>query len=197
MRTMLDVINAVKRKLILNDDTYDEDIRDCIQQVIRARNQDRYWFLERLGTLTLPLDSGSVSFPDDYGDIEKISIIQNNTIHDMGIIPFTQLQSRYYNKSPIEKGLPHAIAKSNRTIYFSHIANQEYTLSVTYFVKDATTPEADSDTSVWFGDDGFDLVRAQATYLMRLTVMEEDANTNEVDITTSVLREKHRKFRTY
>jgi hypothetical protein len=198
MTTLLDVRNAVKRKLVLNDTVYDTDIDDCIRQVLRSRNQDKLWFLERVGTLTLELDSSSVSFPASYGDIERIDLIRSGQRSELANIPYKKLEARYYLEDPITSGVPEAYSKVNRTLYFSHTADQVYTLPTTYYIRDETLPTLDTDTSVWFGDDGFDLVRAQATYFMRVGPMEqESASLNEVTIATQILNEKHRQFRTY
>jgi hypothetical protein len=198
MTTHSSVRNRIKRNtfIIESDTKYDSRIDDCILTTIRQKEHDKWWFLERVGTLALSVGSDSAALPSDCGSVNRIDIIKNTDRYTLQDLTYSQLTTRYYTSSPIKTYTPEAYALLNRTLYFSHIADVDYSLPIIYYAYDATLPSGDNDTSIWYEREGIDLIVAQATYLFDLTVMQNpNANNTAATIALETLKEQHRKHR--
>lgn len=198
MTTLSVIREHIKRDLFIQDSKYDSRIDDSIRTALRSKEHDKWWFLERIGTMALAAGSPSATLPTDCGALHRISCIQNNTRYQLVDMPYKDLEARYYHESPIRTGRPVAYALVYRTPYFSHIADVDYSLPIIYYARDVTLPIAGSDTSIWFQREGYDVIREQAMYLFRVNVMEEkDASEAGSTIAYQRLSEQHRKYRRY
>lgn len=197
--TVENMREQIKSDLVIVGTIYDAQIDTAIRSALRQLRIRKFWFLETIANLTLASGSSSLALPDNFAAPEIFDLISGGSRFTDGdsfdFLSFEDLRAKYWTDNPIPTGTPVACAISNRTLYFSHIANQEYTIPSVYYAKDATEPQA-SDTSIWF-DDGYDVVRSMAQYIFKrdsqgYTASEEDGSmvTNYM----SALGRQHERF---
>lgn len=122
------------------------------------------WFTEKKDTLTLLSGDNSVALPDDFKAIIGLRLLKDGFYRGpRDGFKGTDIKALEDNwtdatlsQTPVEWAL------FNGSIYFNCLADQDYTLPITYHYGDVTYPSADGDTSVWF-DAGQDLIRYKAT----------------------------------
>ena len=178
-----DIRTRIKSDLIINSTDYDTQIIAAIQSALRQLRGKRYWFLKEIGTLTLLSGASSVALPDDYSAPYEFELINNGTRCGDGFgfdyLTFDRLKREYWLTSPLQTTQPVACATFGSLLYVSCLANDNYSIPITYYKQDVTLPDA-GDTSVWF-DDGYDVVRTLAQFIFKrdslaFTVGEEDGN---------------------
>lgn len=184
MANVSDIRDQIKDDLVIVGSTdYDNQIDKAIQSALRALRKRKYWFLEKKDNLTLASGDSSLTLPTDFSCADTFQLISGGTRlrHNYGFdfLDHNDLEEVYYDVDPLPTGQPAACAVLNGTLYFSHIADQAYTIPAVYFQQDATLPTA-SQSSVWF-DDGYDVVRSLAQLIFKrdsqhYTAAEEDGN---------------------
>jgi len=197
MATLSDLRDQIKSDLILTGTAYDAQVDNAIRSALRKLRGKRYWFLKKMDDLTLVSGNYSVALPDDYGAPYMFELLYNGYRASDGqgfdFLTFDRLKREYWVTNPLVTTVPIACATLNDALYVSCIADQNYTIPITYYQQDATLPVSDSDTSVWF-DDGYDLCRVLAAYMFKhesqgYTVNEEDGAL--VALYTKYLDEDH------
>jgi hypothetical protein len=186
MTTLSSIRSHIKRDFFIldNDTKYDSRIDDCIRTTLRSKEKDKWWFLERIGTMALSEGSDSATLPTDCGSVRKIDIITGSQRIELVDMTYPQLVNSYYGSYPIPTARPEAYALLDRTPYFSHTADQDYSLPIIYYAYDETLPTSDNDTSIWFGRD--------------VQVMQNPAaNNTAATIALETLKEQQRKQRRY
>lgn len=183
MATLSDMRNHIKSDLVIFGTDFDTQIDNAIRSTLRDLRQRKFWFLEESDTLTLASGDNSVALPSDFGTEDSFELISSGLRLTNGrgfdFLSFNDLRRKYWTTSPVDTGQPVACAVSG-LLYTSHIADASYSIDVFYFKKDATLPEGNNDTSVWF-DDGYDVVRSQAQFIFKrdskhFAVTEEDGS---------------------
>lgn len=194
MTTLADMVTDISLRLVLNGSGKDTEITNCIYQAIRMNQRKRYWFLRKIDSVTLTVGAGTVSVPTDFSVIESVDLIYltqrytNKT--GFRLLDFDEFKRLYMISTTMPSGTPTACALLNRTLYVNYLPTVEMTLDFTYFQKDAALPSS-AQTSVWF-DDGYDLIRSTAQYLMESSVLQNpDASPSEMNGMQAVLDEQH------
>lgn len=192
--------NHIKRDTFIleSDVKYDSRIDDCIRSAVRSKEQDKWYFLERIDTMALVEGSTSATLPDDCGSVNTLDVISGSQRMRLQELTYKQLSGSYYKASTIPSGKPVAYSPLYRTLHFSHTADQDYTLHINYFARDENLPTADSDTSVWFEREGYDVIKEQARFLFELNILQNpNASNAAATIALEQLKESHRKHKRY
>ena len=149
------------------------DIDDSIRSAIRLYQGRPMWFLHALTTITLSEGNSAASLPTNYGARDTFRLLVNGTYYGQGdgfdYMDFATLNS--YHRKKLTSAQPRICGVLNDTVYFDANADSDYTVELVYYKKDATLPQADSDTSVWL-DDGQDVIRACAMAILADEVLE-------------------------
>lgn len=169
MVTVADLRTRIKSDIVINGTVYDAQIDDAIRSALRTLRGKRYWFLEKVGQVTLASGATSVAMPTDFGAHGEFEIIasgnRKSNRRGFDFKSFSELKKIYWQNDPVPTGEPVACALVDETLYVSHTADKAYTIPITYFRKDASLPAA-SQISVWF-DDGYDVVRSLAAFIFK------------------------------
>ena len=199
MATLQDVRERIKSDMAITGSIYDVQIDDAIRSALRELRGRKFWFLEAVGTTTIPSGSAGGALPSDFGNPGSFSLITGGLWLGDGngfdFLSLEKLKQDYWNTFPIPTGQPEACSIVNRTLYSSHTADQDYTVSLFYFRQDAAPPTA-AETSVWF-DDGYDVVRSKAQYIFKrdsqqYTVSEADGDMADMHMKT--LERRHERY---
>lgn len=166
----------IKSALVIKVATYDANIDAAIRSAIRLLQRKRYWFLQKTDTITLSAGASSVSVPADFAMPDKFSLIDGSSrkMHGYGFdyLEYDEFVRRYYYEATVPTGTPLACALRNRTLFTSHAPSSDTSIIVDYYRKDTALPTLDGDTSVWFGDEGFDLCRVTAQFIYEKEYMQ-------------------------
>lgn len=183
MAILSDIRERIKSDMVIVGTVYDAQIDDAIRSALRELRNRKFWFLEKAGTITLLETNTSVALPSDFAAGDTFDLLTSNYRytdgHGFDLVSYADLKRDYWREATIPTGTPEACAIFANTLYVSHTADQDYSITVTYFKKDTTEPSA-SETSVWF-DDGYDVVRSKAQYIFKrdshqYTVTEADGD---------------------
>lgn len=156
------VANRANRSLTA-EDTY---IGDAVVSAIQFFEQEQFPFLQASTSLTLLSGANSVALPSDFGTLVNLRLLDDTTLYNdrnggFRQCTYEELQDKK-ELSPNTSYRPNWWALYGSTIYVERPANQNYTLELDYNKQDSSYPSADADTSVFFGDQGRDLVRYRA-----------------------------------
>jgi hypothetical protein len=169
MATLADVRNSIKTSLSDNGTVYNDGLNTAIRTAIRLLESKRYWFLRKIGQVTLSVGATSVSVPTDFSMIESIDLIYSGArttkycgfeMHEYE--PFKQM---YLLTVPIPNGKPVACSLFNRTIYVSHQTQLAAALELTYYRRDTNEVTNDADVSIMFGRESLHVVRSMAKFI--------------------------------
>lgn len=151
--------NDVNRPSSSNDTA----VKESINTAIRFYNGRRLWFLEEKETLTLLNGDSSVALPDDFQSMLKLKYLYNNFWYSErnGFMETTWESLEDLAENSTATGRPKWWALFGDRIYFDVMANDDFTIDISYIKGDVTEPSADGDTSVFF-DEGQDLIRYKA-----------------------------------
>ncbi len=198
MSDLLTVRNRIKADHFLNDSEYDSRIDDAIRTTLANLEFDKWWFLERVGSLTLTTGTTTITLANDVGAINFIDFSDSADRYRLQDMTYKQLTDTYYNNVPLPTDKPYAYALVYRTLYFSHTARATYTLPYMYYARDAVLPTANSDTSIWFGREGINLIKTQASLLFATEVLKDDAfSPLPAQAAKITMNERQRKIRRY
>lgn len=165
MATLSDVRERIALSVRRNDTTVDYPMIDeCIRSAIRMYQGKPMWFTRVVDTVTLTTGSSSVAMPSDYAGYPSFRILINGYYYSDGRgfdyhQNFDDFNSEF--RSKLISTRPSACSVLDSTLYVDCLADNDYSIEVTYNKKDLTLPQSDGDTSVWF-DDGVDAIRTQA-----------------------------------
>lgn len=169
MAVLSDIRNDIKADLFITNATYDSQIDRAIRSAIRLYRKKRLWFLKAFDTVELASGESSVDLPDDFSAPAEFEILVDGVWKSDGngfdYYEFDRLKREYWTHSPLDSGTPQACAVVNGTLHVSHLADQTYTIRVTYFMQDASLP-TESQSSIWF-DDGYDAIRSRASQIFK------------------------------
>ena len=142
---------------------YTSPIGDAIVTAIKFYEAKPVWFTEKKGTLTLLSAANSVTYPTDLKAITNLRILVGTTYRGKGTgfrpTDIKAMEDEWTD--PTLSQTPAEWALFNSSIYVNCLADQNYTLAITYNYGDSTYPSADGDTSVWF-EEGADTIRYKA-----------------------------------
>jgi len=173
MSNLVTMRSRIKNALAIQDTIYDDAIDDSIRSALSQYRNQPFWFLQKIGTVTLLTDSDNVALPSDFASPMQARILVNDIYRGetAGFIKqeFKYLQEKY--KAQTTSGVPQYYAYYGKNIYTDASANADYTIQLVYYQKDATLPQGDSDTSVWF-DDGYDAIRTLAMAIFKDEALE-------------------------
>lgn len=182
MATLSDIVDDIKNDLVITGSDYDSRIKGAVRSSLRQLRKKRYWFLKTSDTITLISGDSSVSLPSNFGVDFSFSFVSGGKRYKDGdgldFLTYDRLQSEYHTISPLNTGTPRACAVWGTTLYFSDIADTNYTIDCLFYAQDATLPTVDSDTSIWF-DDGYDLVKAMAQFIFKSSTPEFEATASD------------------
>jgi hypothetical protein len=198
MVSLLDIRNHIKRDMFIEGDAYNGRIDDCIRMAINMREGDMFWFLERIASLALIAGSNIIELPADVAVVQRLRLSYVGSMRNLDEWSYADLSKRYYLDDNVSDGTPQAFARLNRTLYFSHKSASDVIISMQYCARDAILPTDDTDMSIWFEREGYDLVRSQARYLYE-TQVGDNPNASDLGVTAAMqtLNERNRKIRSY
>ena len=173
--------NRIMAELSVNDAQRAAMIDDAIRSAILYYTGRPYWFLRRLGTVTLLNGNDQVALPADCAKPIAVRLLTNGyySTQSNGFDyepDFDAFQAGY--RREVVPGQPTAFSLVGNSLITDYLANADYTLEVNYYAKDASPPTADSDTSIWF-DDGYDLIRSRATAIYKDESEQYEAAPND------------------
>lgn len=176
MANLSEIRTRIDRDFELNGSRND-DIDDAIRSAIRIYQGRPLWFLHALTTITLSEGNSTASLPTNFGGKDTFRIQVNSTYYGQGdgfdYMDFHTLNA--YHRKSLSSTQPRLCGILGTTLYFDATADQDYTIELVYYKKDATLPQADSDTSVWL-DDGQDVIRVCAMALLADETLEYPAD---------------------
>jgi len=147
-----------------NSDTYKTAVGRAIVTAIKYVESSLYWAYKTSAQVTINKALNSVALPADFSSIITIQFNIGTTLYSLqqGFlnISFEDLISLFQNAA--ETGIPAKYALFNNTLYVYPTVGANTTFTIYYYQKDVFYPEADGDTSIWFGDETIDLVRMKA-----------------------------------
>lgn len=196
MATLGDVADDISRRLVLDGSGKTAELYDCIRQAIRMNQRKRYWFLRTTGNVTIAAGAGSISVPADFSMIESVDLLADGYryTHKSGqfrLMDWNDFKDTYLTSTTLPTGTPSACSLVNTTLYINYAPSTDLTAAFTYFKKDISLPTAAGQTSVWF-DDGYDLIRSTAQFIMETSVMQNpDATNTEMLAMMKVLDDQH------
>ena len=199
MAILSDIRERIKSDMSIVGTVYDAQIDDAIRSRLRELRGRKFWFLEKAGTLTLLEGQSSVALPTDFATADQFELIVGGMRlsdgHGFDLCDYASLKRDYWKTDPIPTGQPVAHAVFDSRLYASHIADQDYSIPVTYYKKDAAEPGA-NDTSVWF-DDGYDVVRSGAQYIFKRDSQQYTVTEADGDMADMHMRELGRRHERY
>ncbi len=139
-------------------------IGDAIVTAIKFYEAKPIWFTEKKDTVTLSSASNNVSLPSDFKRIINLRLAYSASAYrgkGTGFDPKTMKELEEDWTDPTLSQTPVEWALFGSKIYVNCLADQSYTLPITYNYGDSTYPSADGDTSVWF-EEGADIIRYKA-----------------------------------
>ncbi len=142
-------------------------IGDAIVTAIKFYESRPVFFTEKIGSLTLLSGDITVDQPTDFKSLIGLEILVNGQyIGKRGGFKETTMEELRSNwLDPTLSNTPVEYALFNDQIYFNCLANQDYTMRISYNYGDVTYPESDGDISVWFADAGVDIIKYEAMAL--------------------------------
>lgn len=180
MATLSTARDRIKNDLRISGSDYDNQIDDAIRSAINLYQGRPLWFLEKKDTLTLQSGDERVSLPSDFAAEAKrgIKLLVNSVYqwdqNGFNRHPWYELDSEY--RAQVISGQPRHYAIFNGYIYVDTEADADYTVSITYYKKDASLPTGDNDTSVWMGEgEGYDAIRSRALAIFKDESLEYEA----------------------
>lgn len=156
----------IQRDAEKTESRFDSAAQDAILSAIRHFEHERFWFTQTRDTLALSSGASSVSLPSDFKAIHTAKLIDSTgTVYtrDCGFYPVSVIdleEQQYISPLPTER--PDNWAIENGTMYLNAIADAAYSIGIVYFKKDSVYPSGASDTSIWFEDEPYDMVRNYA-----------------------------------
>lgn len=138
-------------------------IGDAIVTAIKYYEPQAFWFTDHKDTLTLLSGVNSVALPSDFKAMQNLRIIVN------GFYVGRNTGFELVDNAALEDNWPDATlsqtpqewSKFGSLVYVNCLADQNYSLPITYTRGDTSYPSEDGDTSIWF-DEAADLIRYKA-----------------------------------
>jgi hypothetical protein len=148
----------------LSASTYKTAVGRAIITAIKYLESSLYWAYKTSAQFTITTALNSMALPADFSSIITVQFNIGNSLYSLrqGFlnITFEDLIALYQNTG--ETGIPRQYALFNNTFYVYPTVGADTTFTVYYYQKDVFYPDADDDTSIWFGDETVDLVRMKA-----------------------------------
>lgn len=173
---MADTFGTLKNRILSDskrDSSYLAPIGYAIVSAIKRYEHMRIWLNSARDTLTLNSGDDTVALPTDLKAINSIKLIDSTgQVYSEGY-EFDQMtlieleETQYISPKPTQR--PRKWAVENLTLYVDSLADDDYTVIISYFKKDASYPSADGDTSIWFADEAIEMIRYQA-----MAIFEDD-----------------------
>lgn len=122
----------------------------------------RFWFLEENTTaLTLSDTTNTVTLPTNFGKLISVRANVNSVwvTDGKGLDGISYAELKQIDRDANLTGAPNKYALFGKTtLRFYPTADDDYSLDIDYIKQDVNYPSADSDTSVWLGDESEDLI---------------------------------------
>ena len=200
--TLQEVRNRIKSNVEIDssDTQHDDDIDDSVRSAIVWFEGQPFAAFEAKTTLTLSSGTDNVSLPSDFAAERRKGVrllvgsdyyYDNNGFsgHDWDI-----LETRY--RGNLQSGQPRNFAIYAGKIYVDMMADQDYTISLSYYKKDATLPTSNSDTSIMFvKGELYDAVRTRALCIFKDEYYDYEMPVTQVDEQRALRYEKNAKKR--
>jgi len=199
--TLSEAVDRIKADLVISGTVYDSQIKEALRSALRSLRGKRYWFLRGTYSLTLTEGDSYETLPTDFSVPDKASYVAQGMRYSdksgFNTVPYQKLVYDHY--SVIQTGQPVSCAYNGDKIYFSHVADTNYTIDLEYFTQDSTLPTADADATVW-GDEGYDVWVQLGKIIFKRASAEfnpSQADDNMLAFYTSQLDTQHENRFTY
>ncbi|MFM7851296.1 MAG: hypothetical protein ACKO96_05095 [Flammeovirgaceae bacterium] len=173
-----------------SDTSVDQSINRAVREAIQLSESKRYWFLRKTTDVALSAGSLSLTLPADLAMPESFSIVDTDARYPLRLIDYQTLQLRFLNTTPTPIAQATHCAIVGRTLYLSHANANNTSIGMIYYARDAVLPINDTDTSVWFGREVFDITVALAEYIFQRRTQQKQL---EPDILLSYQRRLDRQ----
>lgn len=172
------------------DTSVDQSINRAVREAIQLSKGKRYWFLRKTTDVALSAGDLFLTLPADFAMPESFSILELGTRYPLRLIDYQTLQLRYLNVTPTPIALAAHCAIVGRTLYLSSENANNTSIGMIYYCRDVALPMNDTDTSVWFGREVFDITVALAEYLFQRRTQQKQL---EPDVLLSYQRRLDRQ----
>lgn len=172
----------------------DPIIDGFIRAALRSNRKKRYHFLRKQDVITVGSGGFSAALPTDYSVIEDVTLVYSGRRYtrqagNFALTDIIDLYQKYIPDAARASGRPQvaAIDAAEANIELDKSADTACSLNLIYYRQDATLPQNNGDTSVWF-DDGYDYIRASAQILyMRYHAQDAQYPADELTAYKTVL----------
>jgi hypothetical protein len=161
--TLSELRERIKREIAREDTNINTVVDEAIRTAIRYWEYTRAWFNVARSTITLAANSDNVSLPSDYKYPIDVRLLSGGVYlgENNGFTPLTWEEFEEESTDSNVTGQPGFWSSLGNTLYAYPTPTSAYTIRLSYVQGDATSPEADGDSSVWF-DEGQDVIRNHA-----------------------------------
>lgn len=121
------------------------EISSAAQQVIRAMENQRFWFNETATTLTCSVSVETVAVPTNFLSIQYLQVTQNSANIALVPVPFDMIRFLNINNT---LGLPTRYCQFGPYFHLANIPDSAYPIPC-YYIKKLPALSAATDTNDW------------------------------------------------
>jgi hypothetical protein len=195
MPTLADARNKIKVNLTIYSNEFNSEIDLAIRFAIRLMQGQKWWFLRKNRIVALTTNAVSVATPSDFSILESVDLINAGRRTDnrrgFRLLEYGFFKENYLMESPIRQGTPVACSLRNTTLFVSHRPLTAMSIDFDYYQRDAVLPTADTATSVWLGEEGFELICATAQFYYQKETRGQDVDNSTVTTLRKELQNRH------
>lgn len=146
---------------------YIDFIKNSILSAIVFMEAEYPYLFEKVATLTITQGNNAVNLPDDWSVPVYVSYELDGSIYGspQGFSPLTYEDLIRLYTSTNNVGRPSKYAFFAGQFFVFPYTSGDVTFTLSYNYKDASYPQIDSDSSIWFSPLTIDCVKAKATEL--------------------------------
>lgn len=177
MATVLEIATRIKSDLDITGTERDSQIYDAIRSAELFYEGSPLWFLEAADTVTLLTSTNSVALPSNFASERRkgVRLLVNGVYHydqnGFDRETWDDLETQY--RANLQSNRPRHWAIYAGRLYVDTIADADYTISLSYYKKNATTLGT-GDTGV-FSVEGYDVIRSRAMAIFKDESLEYES----------------------
>jgi hypothetical protein len=144
---------------------YGDFVKSSILSAIVFMETECPYLFEKISTVTITEGNNAVNLPDDWNQPVYVQYTIDGTLYGLlqGFTPSTYTDLIRLFNSTNDVGNPAKYAFFSGQLFVFPYTQGDITFTLSYYYKDATYPQIDSDTSIWFSPLTIDCVKAKAT----------------------------------
>lgn len=196
--TLGDIVSDIKSALVITTSDFDDNIKTAVRSAIRLQNKKRWWFLRETATLTVLGGESTASTPSNFSMPDKFVLIDGSyrryDRNGFDYLEYNKFTRHFRTTSTVPSGTPIACALFNTTLHVSHAPTANTSIICDYYKKDVTLPTADSDMSVMFGDESYDLMRVLGQFIYEKEFLQSQPDPGVTLTYQKLLEQAHEQY---